>query len=347
MEIVNRLRRWSEIRDVRPAPEAPDAAGGRDGERLLERLVGEALPFKDVHVLAGRRIPSARQGRRREIDLIVCTPRAIHLIEVKNWSGRLDLAGNSWRQTRRGGDVVDHGDLLATNLQKRDAVVDYLRDRGEDLDARFASEHVVPKVVFMNPSLEVAPSIASRPEVVTRRALDAFLASARPEQGFVSRLVARLVPNPYAQGRDLRQHLLLARLSAFFGPSWGRDGRIPRDRYARIVALLSATETWDRLHVYGGRVVSGDVVGLKVGPKTYRRADLAGLTAGRPIRLGWTRRPLWGLLKALTGLGPLGRIDLGPSRLPLSPSDTVTFHAVGAESAAPVKLVEIDRIVLG
>lgn len=325
MEIVNRLRRWSEIRDVRPAPEAPDAAGGRDGERLLERLVGEALPFKNVHVLAGRRIPSARQGRRREIDLIVCTPRTIHLIEVKNWSGRLDLAGNSWRQTRRGGDVVDHGDLLATNLQKRDAVVDYLRDRGEDLDARFAADHVIPKVVFMNPSLEVAPSIASRPEVVTRRALDAFLASARPEQGFVSRL------------------------SAWFGlgPSWGRDGRIPRDRYARIVALLSATETWDRLHVYGGRVVSGDVVGLKVGPKTYRRADLAGLTAGRPIRLGWTRRPLWGLLKALTGLGPLGRIDLGPSRLPLSPSDTVTFHAVGAESAVPVKLVEIDRIVLG
>ena len=32
----------------------------------------------------------------------------IHLIEVKNWSGRLDVQNGVWCQTRRNGQVVEH-----------------------------------------------------------------------------------------------------------------------------------------------------------------------------------------------------------------------------------------------
>ena len=70
--------------------EAADVSGGRDAEIFLQQLIGSSYAFKDGHVLTGRRIPSKRQGSRREIDLIVCTPRMIHLIEVKNWSGKLE-----------------------------------------------------------------------------------------------------------------------------------------------------------------------------------------------------------------------------------------------------------------
>ena len=83
-----RLRQWAEIQKVRPIREAADVAGGRDAELLLKHLIGSSHAFKDGQVFAGRRIPSKRQGRRREIDLIVCTPKMIHLIEVKNWSGQ-------------------------------------------------------------------------------------------------------------------------------------------------------------------------------------------------------------------------------------------------------------------
>jgi len=75
--LIDRLRQWSEIQKVRAADEPPDVAGGRDGELLLRRLVGSSFRFKDAQLLAGRRIPSERQGRRREIDLIVCTPQEI------------------------------------------------------------------------------------------------------------------------------------------------------------------------------------------------------------------------------------------------------------------------------
>jgi len=37
--------------------------------------------------------------------------------------------------------------------------------------------------------------------------------------------------------------------------SWGSDP------YERIVTCLSETETWDRLHFFGSRVFTGDLLG--------------------------------------------------------------------------------------
>ena len=54
-----------------------------------------------------------------------------------------------------------------------------------------------------------------------------------------------------------------------------------------------------------------------------------------------------GLLKAVTGLGSLGSLYLGNTRIEVSPADTVTFHAVGDPEPSSRRLVELDRIVLG
>ena len=170
-----RLRQWDEIQRVRPASEAADVSGGRDAEIFLKQLIGSSHAFKDGLILAGRRIPSRRQGRRREIDLIVCTPRMIHLIEVKNWSGKLEVHQGHWRQNRRSGDVVDHGDLLKTNRQKQDAVVEYLHDRGVAIDDALIRDHIVSEIIFMNRRLELDSAIEAMPEIITRRELDKYL----------------------------------------------------------------------------------------------------------------------------------------------------------------------------
>jgi hypothetical protein len=49
----------------------------------------------------------------------------------------------------------------------------------------------------------------------------------------------------------------------------------------------------------------------------------------------------------VTGLGPLGSLDLRKARIEVSPADTVTFHAVGEREPGAHRLVELDRIVLG
>ena len=326
MGILDRLRQWAEIQKVRPAEEPPDVTGGRDGELLLGRLVASSYRFKGAHLLAGRRIPSKRQGRRREIDLIVCTPAAIHLIEVKNWSGQLSVRDGRWRQTRRGGEVVDHGDLIEENRLKRDAVVEYLNDRGLGLDDRFVRDHIVTQVVLTNPRLELDPATEARPDVISRRELDEYLGRQGPK-GLAERAASSLIEFFLAQG--------------------SKPGRMPADQFEKVVAHLAEAGTWDRLQFYGTKAVTGDLASLTLGWTTYRRPDLVRTAGGLPIRLRWTRGRFWGLLKAVTGLGSLGRLDLGKARLEVSPADTVAFQAAGDREPRVVRLVELVGIVVG
>jgi hypothetical protein len=334
-ELIKRLRQWSELRKVVPTREAPDVTGGRDAELVLKQLVGSSFAFKDGHVFAGRRIPSKRQGRRREIDLIVCTPTMIHLIEVKNWSGALSVQNRRWRQARRSGDVVDHGDLLETNLLKQDAVTEYLRDNGIAVDEKLIRNHIVTEIIFMNPRLELDPTIEALPEIITRRELDRYLgrqAPARPAERLFSSLI-ELCLTAESKHRD----------------KLGQPGSepMPPAKYKQITTCLSETETWDQLHLYGTKVLTGDVVRLQLGAASYRKQELVAMMGTEPIRLWWTRNWLWGLLKVVTGLGTLGRLRLGKSRINVTPEDTVTFHAVGDENPKTRGLIEFDRIVLG
>jgi Nuclease-related domain len=334
-EIIKRLRQWHEIQMVRPVAESPDITGGRDGEFALRQLVGSSFQMNNANVFAGRRIPSKRQGRRREIDLIVCTPDVIHLIEVKNWSGRLDIRNGAWSQTRRSGEVVNHGNLLETNLIKRNAVVEYLADRGIRLDPSVIRDRIIPEIIFMNPRLELDPSVEALPEVFSRREVDRYFerqSNKGRAQGIVSSIIACCI------GRQTNPTQ---------GSSSGPATMIPAGKYKEIVACLSETKTWDQLVVHGTQVIAGDVIRLQVGPKTYGKSELATITGGQPIRMHWTRGWFWGLVKVVTGFGALGSIALGNDRTEISPADTVTFHAVGEEEPRSRRLVELDWIILG
>jgi hypothetical protein len=340
MRLLTRLKQWSDLQKVRPTEELADVAGGRDGELLLKQLVGSSFEFKDARLLTGRRIPSKRQGRRREIDLIVCTPKMIHLIEVKHWSGRLDVRHGSWHQTRRGGDVVEHGNLIETNQLKLEAVLEYLGDRGLDLDDRILRGHLAPKIIFTNPNLQLEPAIEARPDVISRRELDDYLGRQ---------------PQKKSRAESMFSSLIEFCLDWESKPGKGGGGTlgqatskpIPSGQYKRIVAWLEEAGTWDQLQLYGGRAVAGDVVSLRVGGTTYRSAGLREMAGPHPIRLRWTRGRSWGLFKAITGLGPLGSLTLGKTKLGLSTADTVMFHAVGEQETKNRKLVEVDQIILG
>src|SRR5437016_5456731 len=100
MSLTDRLRTWRAARRERPTLEDPGVQGGRDGELLLHELA-TARSYQGAHLFAGRRVPCPRRHVRREIDLIVLTPKLISLIEVKNWSGELHDRGEFWLHVRR------------------------------------------------------------------------------------------------------------------------------------------------------------------------------------------------------------------------------------------------------
>ncbi len=334
-QLLLRLREWAEIQAVKPTRESGDVSGGRDAELLLKQLIGTSQAFRDGQVFAGRRIPSKRQGRRREIDLIVCTPKVIHLIEVKNWSGRLDVEQGHWRQYRRSGDVVDHGDLLRSNLQKQEAVVEYLRDRGIAIDNAIVRDHFVTEIIFMNRRLELEPSIEALPEIITRRELDRHLGQ-QPRSSFTEQMFATLI-----------ELCLSAEAKRKVEGKAAPDAPIPPAKFQQITTCLGETPTWDRLHFHGEKVVTGDIVRLQLGLKTFRKRDLSELLGREPLRIYWSRNWLWGLIKALTGFGPLGWVYLGKERIEITPADSVTFHAVGEEEPHSHGLATLSMIALG
>jgi hypothetical protein len=326
MSLLERLRTWRALRRERPVFEDSAVQFGREAELLLRDILTTHFKHKGAHLFAGRRVPCPRRRMRREIDLIVLTPQMISLIEVKSWSGELFDRGAVWVQVRRGGDELRHPNLIADNLEKRDAFVNHLRKHGLARERDFAARHLVQKVVFMNPNLVVSPSIARHPDVITRDKLGVFL-DRQPAAGFARRMLSSVIE--FCLGAEATR---------------GLTGNLDAERFAALVKCVADIRTWDRLRLFGGKTLTGDLYELHVGPTRWAR-DQLGPRGSVPV--AWSRGG-WGLFKALTGMGQVGRLVLaGRTALALAVRDDVSFHAVGESAPARLPLTRVEEIILG
>ena len=98
--IKKRLTEWKAIQRVQRHVEDGAITGGDAGEQEFLDLLRSHRRARHVNFYTERRLPSRKQNRKREIDLIICTPSKIHLLEIKNWSGFVQESENSWRQKR-------------------------------------------------------------------------------------------------------------------------------------------------------------------------------------------------------------------------------------------------------
>jgi nuclease-like protein len=326
VSLLKRLQTWLALRRERPVPEDPAVQFGREAELLLRDIVATHFKHKGAHLFAGRRVPCPRRRMRREIDLIVLTTRMISLIEVKSWSGELFDRGAVWVQVRRGGDELRHPILIADNLEKRDAFLDHLRKHGLALERDFAARRLAQKVVFMNSNLVVSPSIARHPDVITRDKLGAFL-DRQPAAGFAQRMLSSVIE--FCLGAETTR---------------GLTGSLDTERFAALVKCVADIRTWDRLRLFGGKVLTGDLYELHVGPARVTRDRLG---PHRSVPVAWSRGG-WGLFKAVTGMGRVGRLELpGRAALALTRGDGVSFHAVGQPAPERLPLTRVEEIVLG
>ncbi|HEX5271244.1 MAG TPA: nuclease-related domain-containing protein, partial [Gemmataceae bacterium] len=314
MSLTDRLHTWQAARREAPTSEDPAILYGREAELFLHELVTTHFDHKGAHLFAGRRVPCPAKRMRREIDLIVLTPRMISLIEVKSWSGELIDRGAVWVQVRRGGDELHHPNLIADNLEKRAAFLDHLRRHGLGQERDFAARFVSQKIVFTNPNLTLSPSIRNHPDVITRDKLAGFL-DRQPGAGFARRVFCSVVE--FCLGNEAAQ---------------GVTGSIGAERFAAIVKCVAEIRTWDRLRLYGGKVLTGDLLQLHVAGRHLPREEIAR----GAMRVSWSRGK-WGLLKALTGVGAVGRLTLpAGGAWELTGRDGVIFHAVGEPAQATV-----------
>lgn len=216
----------------------------------------EASGFEWVPELAAL----AKAHRRGEIDLVAVTQQGVFALEIKNWSGKLEVlsmpGGVRWVQHRTGaGGELDHGDVLGVIKAKAGSLAEHLRRFGVDIP----DSAVFARVVFVNPNLEIvvagsgaapAPPSTSRAAAPAAVLLPGCLDVIWPAD--VAAFVESFTRGP---GVQLVEAVL---------PSWLIGSKVSgsqADAAARV--LREKTGTWDELRLRSGAVLFGDFVGVQ------------------------------------------------------------------------------------
>lgn len=199
---------------------------GRAAELRVSSLF-EGIP--GVQVYQCLRIPNGQKGRR-EIDIVLVTERELFVIEVKNWSGIIELkADGVWSQVRRNGTIQNHPDVVEATKHRANLLKFYIEKRGVTLPPSF----VQPKVFLVNPDCRPEQAILMQPEVLSADQCEHFL-----EQSL-----------GMSSGSGWMKSLLTARKS---------ESALSDSARKQLHYILSSAPTWDRLELEGGKIVVGD-----------------------------------------------------------------------------------------
>jgi hypothetical protein len=325
---ARRLEVWRQIISVDREPELEEVAAGQHAEQALRSMVIDQLTWKTASIFHSKRVPrdtrSPMRGRY-EIDLIVVSPKQISAIEIKNWSGRLRIEGERWIQERRNGTEIFHENPLAKNKEKLDCLCALLEAR----NIRLPSARVC-RVIFWNRNLNVPLEVAERDEIVMNHELERFLKNQKA-MGFAERFLISVLE------LCLDQEASLIAADGFFKAVPSRD-------YAAAVQEITSLETFDKIQLYGGRVISGDLRELRVRGQPIPLKDLQ---RGSVVRVECLRNKFFLFVVAAIGSGPMIWLSEPFEAISVSPCDTVLFHAAGQEKPEEIEISRIVSMVRG
>lgn len=175
---------------------------------------------------------------RSEIDLLMWTDDRIYLIELKNWSGRLDVHDGELVQFRRyDGGMVQHGNLVKQMKRREEALRAWLKKHNAHVP------QIERRILFYNPRLEFSDAV--------HHYFNNEVSSASEWISEVRRLARDATPS-----------------------------KADAERQAGVSAI-DALSTWDTVHMYGARVVRGDIRSSK---------ETIALDDGKTLRLHDRRR---------------------------------------------------------
>ena len=332
--------------------EVPAEAAGQAAEKAVFESADEARRswFRDRSglVFQALRIPDPDSGRRHEIDVLCVSRDSFLLLEVKNWSGHLDVGPRGeWLQTRRSGDCVQHSPAVRTLKRKARALRQHLGASGGALPVDFPLHC---RVIFTNSGLQLSDAILALPEVL-------------PPAHWQSHVQHQPGPVWLPEGTGALTAAVRLTSSLFGGAA-----RLSRPQLLSACDVLSACSSWDTLTLSGGRVLRGDWCGFQLPPGHEADVDLKRAVSRRDteqVQLLHYRGGVWGSLaywNALTGSLPTVRVKVfareatrGCALWPAAPSavvdvpvvgSAVRFHVAGAPSPVNVELNEVEGLTL-
>ena len=269
-----------------------EALGGEEAELYVKNTVETCFFFKNAYCFIGKRVPykTASKSGRKEIDLIVVTPKMIHIIEVKNWSGVISgaLDQDTWQQTRRNGEVVPQKNPLKTNQEKMYILRDYL-EKNKCHFPENPSRYFSQKVIFMNEKGVLDRAIRSNLNVILARELHGYVANMETDV-LVSRIFKSIIE------KCLDSELAVQVCDGLL------DSLTPQ-AYQRIIDLVSQLGTWDYLKLYGGKRIKGDLLHICFfDGKTEQKIKRDELS-DKVVSFSWHRGHLWLLTQFFFPIG--------------------------------------------
>ena len=323
---LENLKEWKNILYTQNIKEDPAIKAGRKAEEFLASMVESNLKYKGVYCYLGKRVRSHQEKRRYEIDLIVLTKKHIYMLEVKNWSGSLVKKGKEWIQIRKSGQEIINPSLTKHNRKKQDLIIEYLNSKNINLDKKYFSQ----KVIFMNKNLRLDKSIASDPDVIPYKKLNAYL-STQKGATFTERFLHSVVE--FCLDSE-KSSIVLDELF----------DSLNKKTFEDMQKQLMKLQTWDKVVLHGGRILTGDVLVLNLESKSIKMKSLKNNTE---YPLKWNRSKIFGLLQAIITTFPLGKIKLNDGWHKIKTTDTLKFHLAGEPIPTYIPLRDVDLIVRG
>ena len=134
---------------------------GRDAEYLVGKFINQQIERTGWKVFSSIRVPDKENNLRREFDFIITSPTEVFAIELKNWSGDLEVSYDEFIQYRRfDGGSINHGKILQELISKVDLLKSYCKQDEVKIPSIF------PLLVFYNSKLNIPNEIAENKMVL-------------------------------------------------------------------------------------------------------------------------------------------------------------------------------------
>lgn len=236
-------------------------AAGDAGEEFTKTILGHRI-FSGGGggvILCNKRVP-LHQERKREIDFIIVTSKKVHIVEVKNWSGRIigKVSDEKWIKEDRSGSR-ECKNLIQDNFDKVSALTAFFQATGYDIKP----EQIEHKVFFVDSvrddgstRLVLDKSIENSDFVITTPKLKYFLDVEQLDNcddvGLAKQLAIRLA--------DLLFEFCLGEEVSGVVTD-GLLGRVGKDKHRKMIEDLKRLPTWDHVKLFGGAILRGDIIG--------------------------------------------------------------------------------------
>lgn len=299
-----------------------EVKAGREAEYRVRNMINRRIEGTGWAVFSSIRVPDPDNSRRREYDFIITSPTHVFVIELKNWSGRLQLMNSDIIQHRRfEKDPINHGNILDDLEYKAELLQSYYRQHtGYELSTESL-------LVFYNDNLEIPDEIASNKMVATYKHLREIL----PISPYISIGIIEAILILLGL-KDLNSQEPLSTISKSIS-----------DFHSSLLDLGS----WDVLEYRGEKISFGDIHYKETGQVKVGNTDITNRMDISSIDVNVDQSVLRALFHDPKYSLQINYRDYTVKNIPFESNLVITFQPAGSKDSIEVFVRNLVRVEYG